>query len=219
MKKISKSLLFLTLLVQFCTYDFSIGPWEDGIIPYYLSGDFTDNDVRNIREAMDSWENVCGVRFTEVKPRSSAYKIVRVSANEWFSSIGENNSNCQMVFGNAYSDINVIIHELGHCLGLVHEHQRPDRDQYVTVIWENILTGKEFNFDIIDNPLYVEENFEYDYHSIMHYAPASFSIDGTPTIIAAGDEEIYRSGGITELDAEHARAIYGPPLEDDDFYE
>ena len=53
----------------------------------------------------------------------------------------------------------------------------------------------------------------------MHYAPVSFSITGEPTIIPVGNNEIYRTGGITELDAERARAIYGPPLEDDDIYE
>ncbi len=215
MKKIS----FLLLFLFSCSYEFSIGPWENGIIPYYLTGEFSDRDIENIHDAMASWENVCGVRFEKITPRSGAYEIIRVSQDQWYSSIGENNSECHMLFGRTYSDIDVIIHELGHCLGLVHEHQRPDRDLYVTIVWDNILSGKEFNFDIIDNPLLVEEDFDYDYHSIMHYAPTSFSIDGTPTIIPKGNNEIYRTGGITELDAEKARAIYGYPLDDDDIYE
>ncbi|HPS58802.1 MAG TPA: M12 family metallopeptidase [Spirochaetota bacterium] len=207
------------ILMSSCTYEFTISPWEDGRIPYYLDGEFSNNDVNNIREAMDAWESVCGVWFEEVSPRSSAYKIIRANANEWLSSIGENNSDCHMIFGRTYSDIDVIIHELGHCLGLMHEHQRPDRDEYVIIVWDNILTGKEYNFDIVDNPLFTEQDFDYDFQSIMHYAPGSFSINGSPTIISIEDYAIYQSGGITELDAAKARAIYGPPLEEDDIHE
>ena len=31
-----------------------------------------------------------------------------------------------------YLDLNLILHELGQFLGLIHTHVRPDRDQYIT---------------------------------------------------------------------------------------
>ena len=34
-----------------------------------------------------------------------------------------------------------IIHYIFRLLGRDHEHNRPDRDQYVTIRWENILAG------------------------------------------------------------------------------
>ncbi|VDM66487.1 unnamed protein product [Strongylus vulgaris] len=36
----------------------------------------------------------------------------------------------------------VIIHELLHVIGLWHEHMREDRDQYITVLWDNVQKGK-----------------------------------------------------------------------------
>ena len=48
----------LVLLPLNCTYDFTIAPWENGQIPYYLSGEFTEKDLRNLANAMKSWEDV-----------------------------------------------------------------------------------------------------------------------------------------------------------------
>lgn len=35
----------------------------------------------------------------------------------------------------------IIFHEIFHSLGRTHEHQRPDRDQYVRIHWENLKPG------------------------------------------------------------------------------
>jgi hypothetical protein len=201
-----------------CSYEFTIAPWENGIIPYYLSGEFTETDLNNLYTAMGQWEGVCGVKFTKVTPRANAYEIIHDTQRGWYSTIGENNSQCYMNFNAVDTEIKSITHELGHCLGLVHEHQRPDRDNYISISWGNIVPGKEFNFEIMDNPLIDEQEFEYDYNSIMHYPPISFSTDGSVTIVTRNGHTISQDG-ISEIDARKALAIYGPPLEDDDIEE
>ena len=36
-----------------------------------------------------------------------------------------------------------VIHELLHTLGFYHEHQREDSDDYINIIWENVLDSSK----------------------------------------------------------------------------
>ena len=104
------NLIMILLFPPFCSYDFTVGPWENGIIPYYLSGEFTEDDLYNLSAAMQNWENVCGVKFTKVSPRANAYEIIHDTRYGWYSTIGENNSQCYMNFDAANTQIKSIAH-------------------------------------------------------------------------------------------------------------
>lgn len=65
-----------------------------------------------------------------------------------------------------------VAHEVGHALGLFHEHQRPDRDNYISVVRQNIKTGQESNFSPVNSSFIEYLDVPYDLTSDMHYRAA-----------------------------------------------
>ena len=67
----------------------------------------------------------------------------------------------------------IILHELMHALGFKHEQSRPDRDEYITVLWDNIISNKQYNFNKSTN---IDQlGTPYDLCSVMHYGLTQFS--------------------------------------------
>ena len=74
----------------------------------------------------------------------------------------------------------------------VHEQSRPDRDNHIEVLLQNVESGQEDQFEIKKNVdvvwhkinVFIKPPPRYDLMSIMHYAASAFSINGEPTIQA-----------------------------------
>ena len=84
------------------------------------------------------------------------------------------NSQSIYLSNNCLSNLNVVLHELSHLLGLHHEHQQWDTDNYIKIIWDNVIPLYQaqfynFNFDTY--------GVHYDLSSIMQYSLYSFSKD------------------------------------------
>ncbi len=71
------------------------------------------------------------------------------------------------------------VHELCHALGFWHEQNRPDRDSFVRISYENIQDGMADQFDKYTGKYF---STPYDYNSIMHYDETAFSKNGLKTI-------------------------------------
>lgn len=148
-------------------------PWPGGVVPYDLSK-LTDAQQAMARRGMQRWADT-GANITFVA-RSNQVEYVNFTGQ---TSAGNNTSHVGFQPG-ARSDVNITsfwwqqgewmpAHELGHVLGLFHEHARWDRDQYITVHYENIKPGREADYDWVPKTNWLVSSTAYDYYSIMHY--------------------------------------------------
>ena len=104
----------------------------------------------------------------------------------------------------------VVMHELGHAIGFYHEHTRPDRDEFVDVIYDNIRDGAENQFYKNQPGQTNTLGLEYDLQSIMHYRRNKFSKNGSDTI-RAKDPSVTSFGHsqqLSSLDIVKAKALY-----------
>ncbi|CAJ1427140.1 unnamed protein product [Effrenium voratum] len=77
------------------------------------------------------------------------------------------------------NDCGTATHEMLHALGMAHEQSRPDRDNYVSILWSNVKNGMEDQFTTNSK---ADISHPYDIMSIMHYGSMSFTKNGMDTI-------------------------------------
>ena len=68
-----------------------------------------------------------------------------------------------------------VVHEFIHAFGFHHEQNRPDRDNYVEIIYENIPEDLFPQFDLFTGSLTF--GVDYDGKSVMHYSSRAFTND------------------------------------------
>ena len=112
-------------------------------------------------------------------------------------------------------DRGIIMHELGHVIGFYHEQNRPDRDNYVRVIKENIKDGYQELFERLPSSAATNLGVHYDFGSIMHYPLDAYSKNGNNTLEVLRDPLNYTVTGVvgqrqrlSQYDARQANLLY-----------
>ena len=112
-------------------------------------------------------------------------------------------------------DRGIIMHELGHVIGFYHEQNRPDRDNYIRVIQENIEDGYQELFERLPSSAATNLGVHYDFGSIMHYPLDAYSKNGNNTLEVLRDPLNYTVTGVvgqrqrlSQYDARQANLLY-----------
>ncbi|XP_038611222.1 tolloid-like protein 1 [Tachyglossus aculeatus] len=191
--------------------------WPGGVIPYVIGGNFTGSQRAMFKQAMRHWEKHTCVTFIERSDEES-YIVFTYRPCGCCSYVGRRGNGPQAIsIGKNCDKFGIVVHELGHVIGFWHEHTRPDRDDHVTIIRENIQPGQEYNFLKMEPGEVNSLGEPYDFDSIMHYARNTFSrgmfLD---TILPSRDDNGIRPaiGQRTRLskgDIAQARKLYRCP--------
>ncbi len=195
--------------------------WDKGVIPYTFDAasgfsqaqkDIVINSMRKIEQQT----NKC-LSFTE-RTSEEHYVEFKDTPTGCNSYVGKINVAAQRISlekpGCVYQE--VVIHEILHAAGFEHEQCRYDRDQYIKVVYNNIVSGLAFAFDKL--PATVANLFDipYDYYSIMHYRWDAFSSNGRATIMALDPtiqmSKMGLSKELTASDVKKIKLFYNCPL-------
>ena len=138
-----------------------------------MTAGFTADEYSKIIKAMFLWEIASGgrVTFSDVtgNKQHEGKLLYIIKTDNWINAslgIGYHKQRINFVY---LGDLQqrYILHELGHCLGLGHEHQRMDSRLYISVA----PCSGECSLQLYpqENNNYDYQKYNYDYQSIMHY--------------------------------------------------
>uniref|UniRef100_A0A3Q3X5S2 Metalloendopeptidase n=1 Tax=Mola mola TaxID=94237 RepID=A0A3Q3X5S2_MOLML len=182
--------------------------WLDATVPYTISKDLADRES-NIHDAFKMISGFTCIRF---KPHTTEFNYVKFENGKGCASFVGCRGGAQKLYYSKSCSVGNLCHEIIHALGLHHEHTREDRDNYITVEWNNIMAGKKNDFKKKHgNTL----NLPYDLKSIMHYGQYFFSKDGSPTVLPKQNEaQMGQRRHLSELDIQKLNKLYhcGIPL-------
>lgn len=152
--------------------------WPDGVVVFTI--DPALPDPARVHDAMAHWESETPIRFRE---RTTEEGYVTFTTGDGCSADLGHRGAQQFVYLAPACDAGVVVHEIGHTLGLWHEQSRSDRDAHVVVHWDRIDEGYHFAFQTYEEQGYGGQDVgAYDTRSVMHYHSLAFSTDGEPTI-------------------------------------
>lgn len=116
--------------------------WPHGIIPYRFDQSYIERDRARILLAMEVFHKETCINFLLKRSNQSEYIRFMKSDSGCGTLVGYkgDQSNPIDVFlsEKCINTAAAIQHELLHVIGLWHEQSRPDRDEYVDIIFDNI---------------------------------------------------------------------------------
>jgi hypothetical protein len=140
--------------------------WPNARIPFEVDSALPPNAKQILNDAIHFWNDTAGVLLTPHagEPDYVFYRADDHSVDEWggHSEVGRVGGKQIVRMDFDWSEaVSALLHETGHAAGLLHEHQRPDRDEFV-----NAPAVMDPDSQMITTGIPIGP---YDCRSVMHY--------------------------------------------------
>jgi hypothetical protein len=197
-----------------------IGTWPKGVIPYVIDRNVSGTLRSRIKAAIRHWQASTNIRLVARKREAMfvTFHMLAASDNRCYSTIGRPEDGPGGVWLNQRRCITPrVIHEIGHVVGLLHEQSRPDRDQYVRIVWANVRPDSKDNFEIVGKGQMAWAQGKwmttgpYDFASVMHYYSKNYSRNGKVTVVRKDGSYIPLNRVLSDGDKATVAALYGWP--------
>ncbi|CEF69894.1 Astacin-like metalloendopeptidase [Strongyloides ratti] len=137
-----------------------------------------------VKKALEILEKETCIRFRKTNTFTNGGLLYKLSTG-CRSYVGKiSNSKPQEVYlGDTCDYFTAAIHETSHALGVDHEMCRHDRNNYLTILFQNIHPQVASNFIMQPPSNSLTYNTKYDYGSVMHYDRFAGSFNNQPAML------------------------------------
>lgn len=153
--------------------------WPNGEVIYSYHESIKPNEMAVIEAAMEHWRKHTCISFRQRQAGDISFVRFRSDTQGCWSLVGRqvNSPNGygqgqDVSIGQGCANLNVVVHEIGHVIGFYHEQSRSDRDQYIDIVWSNVLPGYALQFRKESDTNF---GIPYDLTSTMQYPQWAFS--------------------------------------------
>jgi hypothetical protein len=186
--------------------------WNSSILYYVVDADLPLNTKKIVTQAIDEYllyTNITLIEYQGDMGDTFSYVIITSENTGLCSSFVGKQIGWQKLYMGHKCSKKDGIHEIMHALGWSHEQNRLDRDQYLTIHFDNIIPKKIHNFDIKPNSLYdkIESHTKFDFDSIMLYSRHAFSKNGLVTTDYPKNKDIAKFS-FSKTDLEELQLYY-----------
>lgn len=182
--------------------------WPNAVVPFMLDRSLPQANVDYIYQAIMDIEFATSVKFIEINDTRQHEDYLYFTPSSGCASYVGRQGGGQNVWIAGWCHKGSTTHDIMHALGFWHEQSRGDRDNFVQIMWDNIIEESKHNFyqHLNDG----EDIYEYDYDSLMHYGAKAFSKNGYDTIVPYDrSKKIGQRSHMSEMDIMAINKLYG----------
>lgn len=195
------------------------------MVRFVYGDNLSESDKQEIKKALLHWQENTNVRFYNAtgKPTRDPRWNFEYPYIEFRRNSKTNNSYIGRIGGRQEINLSsftqrTIIHEIGHAIGMFHEHSRPDRNKSLNIDFSNLHTEHHKHFAIIDNNYHLVGE-SVDFNSVMIYDSYAGALDFNKPVMTKKDGSVFFGGNsLSENDRRWANRFYYPYVARSDGY-